>query len=208
MDELKPEIKVKTKIKLIRIPLKTGVRDVIPVKTGVRDVIPAMGPPTKMTDLTVKKLEEAFSIGATILEACIYADISRQTYYDWIKANPNLSDRFEQLREKPILKARDNIAKAIAAGDADTSKWYLERKKKDEFSTRSELTGKGGQGIKINVVDYDGKQRDSNTSPLRSGHATISVEDPAKPGEIQVVEDSPESGENGAVDQQDQPSGT
>lgn len=53
-----------------------------------------MARPTKLNELTVKKLEEAFLIGATVEEACFYADISKQTYYNWSKENPELFDRF------------------------------------------------------------------------------------------------------------------
>jgi hypothetical protein len=105
------------------------------------------GRPTKLDDLTVKKLEEAFAIDATVLEACAYADISRETFYNWSKANPALFDRFEMLRQNPMLKARNVIVKALQVEDIDTAKWYAERKAKAEFSTRQELTGPGGAAM-------------------------------------------------------------
>jgi hypothetical protein len=40
------------------------------------------GRPTKMTPDTVKKLEEAFLLGCSDIEACLVADISKQTLYN------------------------------------------------------------------------------------------------------------------------------
>lgn len=93
----------------------------------------------KMTPETLAKLEEAFAIDASIPEACMFAGISLDTYYRWIKEFPKLSERFAQLRQKPILKARHVVVSNISAGNVETSKWYLERKAKSEFALRSEM---------------------------------------------------------------------
>lgn len=91
------------------------------------------------------KLEEAFSIDCTVLEACFFAGISTQCYYDWIKDEPKLVDRFNELRQKPVLKARNVIVKSLE--NPEISKWYLERKAKGEFAQRSEVTGPGGVSL-------------------------------------------------------------
>ena len=65
-----------------------------------------------------------------------------------MKADPKLSDRLELLRNKPVLAARNNVVKAMGIEhDLETSKWYLERKVKSEFSSRQEMTGPGGAPI-------------------------------------------------------------
>lgn len=99
----------------------------------------------KFNEDTVRKLEESFAIGASVSEACYYADISRETYYRWEKENPELKEKYDRLKEKPVLKARQTIAKAL--DNVDVAKWYLERKLKGEFSLRSELTGKDGADL-------------------------------------------------------------
>jgi hypothetical protein len=93
----------------------------------------------KLTPECVGKLEYAFSIDATVEEACYYADISRDTYYTWIKENKVLADKFERLRQRPVLTARDTVSKSLNTPQG--AQWYLERKKKLEFSTRQELGG-------------------------------------------------------------------
>jgi len=95
------------------------------------------GRPLEFTPEVVKKLEEAFSIDASISEACFYANISRQSYYNNVKEGMELFDRFEALRQKPILKARQTIVKSL--DDPYHAQWYAERKRKSEFATRQEI---------------------------------------------------------------------
>ena len=99
-----------------------------------------------MDDLTLKKLEEAFSIDSTVEEACFYADISHQTYYNWVESFPKLKERFDSLRNKPVLKARQEVVKGLD-GNPEFSLKYLERKKKQEFSPRTEMTGADGKDL-------------------------------------------------------------
>lgn len=90
------------------------------------------GRPSVMTMDTLNKLREAFAIGCTKVEACAYAKIGESTLYDYINANPLFSEEIEILIQTPILKAKNTIVKNL--DDVDTAKWYLQRKKKDEFS--------------------------------------------------------------------------
>ena len=112
--------------------------------------------------MKVKKLEEAFSIGASVSEACMYADIHRDTYYRWIRNNPLLQDRFQALLEKPILKARQTVVNAIGSNPELALK-FLERKRKAEFSTRNEITGEDGKPmtneIKITFQDFSDESK-------------------------------------------------
>jgi hypothetical protein len=92
----------------------------------------------KFTEETIRKLEEVFAIDWTVWEACFYADISWDTYYRWIKENPELSEKFNRLREKPVLKARMEVVKWL--NDKEFAMKYLKNKRNKEFNERSELT--------------------------------------------------------------------
>lgn len=121
------------------------------------------GRPTIMTDDTIKKLEEVFALGGSDSEACFYANISKQTLYNYQKEHPEFVDRKEALKEKPILKARQTVVKAL--DDPKDAQWFLERKRKEEFSLRSELTGPEGEllsPIKIEIVN--GNKSDNSVS--------------------------------------------
>lgn len=68
-----------------------------------------VGRPTIMTTETLRKLEEAFALGCTDLEACLYADISKTTLYDYQQAHPESVERKEELKEHPVLLARQTV---------------------------------------------------------------------------------------------------
>lgn len=108
------------------------------------------GRPTKMTEPTIKKLEEAFAIGATDAEACFYADISHETLYTYQDKNPGFLERKRALKERPVLLARQSVIKGMES-DPNLALKYLERRKKDEFGLRHELTGKDGENIGVSL---------------------------------------------------------
>lgn len=94
--------------------------------------------------ITVEKLHDlkfAFCIGATTVEACGYADITEQGYNKWLRNMPEdlrLEWKFlvEQWKRDLVLKARHSVF--VEMDDPNMAKWYLERKRRDEFATRTE----------------------------------------------------------------------
>lgn len=97
-----------------------------------------VGRPTKLTPETIDKLRTAFLMGCSDIEACLYADISKTALYNYQNKNPKFVDQKEQWKEQLTLKARTVIANALNNKDENTAKWYLERKAKNEFSTKVE----------------------------------------------------------------------
>ncbi len=127
-----------------------------------------MGRPTVMTDDVLKKLEYAFNIGSNDREACSFAKISEKTLYNYQKENPDFLLKKLQDKDKPILKATATVVEDL--DKVETAKWYLERRKKKDFSSRSELTGAEGEAIPLtilsgmsNVLNNDSNQEDNNT---------------------------------------------
>ena len=112
-----------------------------------------VGRPTLMTPETIAKLEDAFMYGANDKEACFVAEISKSTFYDYCQANPEFVERIDALRDMTKMLAKRNIARAVKKENEDdkagvqTSQWYAERKVKDEFSIRQEVTGKDGKDL-------------------------------------------------------------
>ena len=96
------------------------------------------GRPTVMTQVTVQKLEHAFVYDSPVEEACLYAGISKQTYYNFCKEHPDFLDRIEQLRNAPYFVLRKRVV-AAAEHDADLALKFLERKRPQEFSTRAQI---------------------------------------------------------------------
>lgn len=109
-----------------------------------------VGRPTAMTEEVIRKIEEVAALDGSIEEMAYYAGIHRDTIYAKMKEDKEFSDRINDLRERPILKARQTIVKGLE--QPDNARWYLERKKKLEFAQRSELTGKDGGAIEVNSL--------------------------------------------------------
>lgn len=109
------------------------------------------GRPTLMDAQTIAKLEQAFSLDATILEACLFAGISDDVYYDYLKKEPKFADRVKALRSTPVLKARDAVISAFKK-DPNLALKYLERKAKREFAPRTELTGADGKDLPVPIL--------------------------------------------------------
>lgn len=125
-------------------------------KKNPEDYLPT-GRPTKLTPETIDKLRTSFLMGCSDIEACLYADISKTALYNYQQKNPDFVDQKEQWKEQLTLKARTVIATSLNNKDENTAKWYLERKCKNEFSTKveNEISGKG---LNIMVADENTKE--------------------------------------------------
>jgi hypothetical protein len=95
----------------------------------------SIGRPTVVNDTVIPKLVDAFSLGCTDEEACLYADIGMSTLYKYQEANPEFVERKKLLKQKPFLKARNTVIKHL--DDPDHAEWYLERKGKNEFGMKT-----------------------------------------------------------------------
>ena len=116
--------------------------------------------PVKLDDLTVKKLEDAFKLGCSVSEACFSADISRQTYYNWIDSFPQMKERFDSLKENPIFLARKSVVDGLQ-GNPELALKFLERKLKNEFSMKTESETSGS--IEIKIAKEISEKNETNT---------------------------------------------
>ena len=114
-----------------------------------------MARPTIMTPEVIAKLEEAFAWGCTDSEACLWAEIAMPTLYKYQEKHPEFVDRKNALKDNPILLARQSVLKGIKR-DPKLALSFLERKKKDEFSlkTETDITS-GGQALTA-LVEFVG----------------------------------------------------
>ena len=97
-----------------------------------------MGRPTVVTPEVLAKLEQAFGMGCSDKEACLYADISMDTLYYYQGKHPDFCQWKALLKEKPVLKARNTVVTSL--NDPEHAKWYLERKARSEFGREKEIT--------------------------------------------------------------------
>lgn len=111
------------------------------------------GRPTVMTDAVVQKLEEAFALGCTDAEACVYAGICRRTLGYYCEENPDFLHRKEDLKTTPVLKARKVVVDALAEKDVNTARWLIE-KLDGKAKQAVEHTGPDGGALKIEVISF------------------------------------------------------
>lgn len=109
---------------------------------------------TKLTPEVVTKLKEAFAIDCNITEACYYAQISRETYYRWVKQNPELYDEFRFMKQALPLKAKHNIAQRIHAGSVEDSWRYLERRQSKRYAENLKTEHKETKNAEVDPGDY------------------------------------------------------
>jgi len=112
------------------------------------------GRPTKMTSHCVKKLEDAFIIGATDSEACSYADITRQTLYNYCDKNDGFLDRKEVLKSSLTLKAKMIISAALDDGDLATAHKVIDRKEGQRI--KQEISSKEGNPLTLFIQQLSG----------------------------------------------------
>ncbi len=84
------------------------------------------GRPTVRSPEIITKLEQAFSLGATALGAIFHAGISKTTFYKWCEDDPELKDRLDALKQRPVLKALKTVNDDL--GNPQTAKWLLEKR--------------------------------------------------------------------------------
>lgn len=107
-------------------------------------------PSVKLTNVIA-----AFSFGCTDKEACIHADITERQLYYYQETHPEFVSTKALLKEKPVLKARKTIVDGLDKDE--NARWYLERKRKEEFSPKMILTGTfvGGRLPEEQVEEID-----------------------------------------------------
>jgi len=86
----------------------------------------------------VTKLEQAWALGCSDTEAAFYAGISKAGLSRYIKSSEKIAERKELLKCNPVLISRQEVIKAIQAGNAKLALKLLERVKRDEFALRQE----------------------------------------------------------------------
>lgn len=127
-----------------------------------------VGRPTVMTPEVVNKLEQGFTMGFTDEEACLYANISKQTLYDYCKRVEGYTDRKEELKNHPKLLAKVNLYNALKDNKKiEDSKWYLERRDKD-FKQKTDITSNDNelQPVLVKFISDNTDEGNINSSRI------------------------------------------
>jgi hypothetical protein len=126
-----------------------------------------LGAPIAIDDKTLQILEECFLMGCSDGEACLRADISQSTLYNYQTKNPDYLERKKLLKKNPTYRARQSVYTALEK-DPELSLKYLERKEKNEFSLKTIIDEVSTFTLKQPIYSTDYKEY------LRLKHGTKS----------------------------------
>ena len=107
-----------------------------------------VGRPTVMTPETIAKLESAYLLGCTDVEACFAADVGQTTLYRYCEENPEFRERKERLKANPVFLARGIVTEALQAKDKAMALEVLKSKQGMKLA----LTGEDGGPVQISSV--------------------------------------------------------
>lgn len=111
----------------------------------------------KLDDEIVRKLKEAFTIGATIKEASFYAGVTDRTYFRWKEKYPELFQDIEGVSANSDLRAKQTIANRLT--EIDTAKWWIERRDPSfRPHTKTEVDAKVDQRISLEPANEENKK--------------------------------------------------
>jgi len=107
-----------------------------------------------ITRSKVAKLTEILENGGSVEDACIFAKISKATYYRELKVNERFETQMAIAKNKVKLKAITNITEQIDKGSPDFSQWWLEHKHSKEFSKRPDVAVQVNN-FTVDFVEHD-----------------------------------------------------
>jgi len=118
---------------------------------------PKRGRPTKITQDILNKLEQAFMLGCTDGEASLFAGISTTTLYNYQIKHPEFIVRKSDLRDNPVLLARQAVIDGLGKDHAHALK-VMERLSKDYKQKKEvEVTSDSFESI---LVELSKKPKD------------------------------------------------
>lgn len=118
----------------------------------------------------IQSLKPFLEAGLSRNKACESIGLTPSTLSNWVKADDSLSIKLQGWENAINIQAMANVAAAIAKeaemDDArkETSKWWLERRMKQVFSTRVENTGADGKDLPTPVISLDVLRRDNSST--------------------------------------------
>ena len=116
-------------------------------KTPEEKALTKMGRPLALENPETRaNLLAAASFDMNVEAMCAYAGIDKATYYRYIKENPDFLNEITQKQTLPYQRAIQTIITKME-DDPHLAMKYLERKHKNEFSPRQEVTGADGEKL-------------------------------------------------------------
>jgi hypothetical protein len=99
-------------------------------------------------------LRPFFELDYSVNKACDFAGIPSPTVHTWILDDEELRLKIQAWRGSGACAARKVILTEIKKGNREDSKWWLERREKNDFSTKTEQESNVNERRILEIVDY------------------------------------------------------
>lgn len=116
--------------------------------------------PKDVNEKAWRLVVEAWTDGLSDREAAFHATknsrchIRESDIKQWKHDNPEVAELCEFLQSRIVSKAKMNVKEKIEQGDIATSKWLLERKAPEEFSSKAAVAFEGA-AIEVTIGDKE-----------------------------------------------------
>lgn len=110
-------------------------------------------------EMIVQSLQPYLEMGLSRNRACSLIGLAPATLSNWVKEDPALGIKLtgweNAMNVLAIANLKSALEKEAETEDVkkETSKWWAERKMKEDFSTRTEQTGADGQPLVIALAE-------------------------------------------------------
>lgn len=144
-------------------------------------------------------LEQYIKSKGIIEHICEKVGISKFTYYEWRKNDPEFIKNIESLRSTEIYEVEDILKQLVfAKKDPGSVKFYLRSKHPDyKLKVQSEIIGVGLKSAKQMMDEYDAemKQHDTNNTTTTTaekrddevGLDTVPLQDKKQEGSVSTI---------------------
>ena len=113
----------------------------------------------------MESLKPFIEAGFSRNKACFAIKLEPTTLSKWVQADESLSMKLTGWENTMGMLALANVYSGLQKESEtedprkETSKWYLERRMKDQFSTRQESTGKDGKDLVPKTISSEKAQQ-------------------------------------------------
>lgn len=113
----------------------------------------------KNKEVYFEAMKPYLQIGCSVYEACLQSNVPSRTVYDYQKADNVFAEMIKKEQEYASVLARGVVVKSIKKNDVNTARWYLSKKKPDEFGDKM-MNVQGDVNINMLLAGYDSLEED------------------------------------------------
>lgn len=143
-----------------------------------------MARPSKFSQDTADRILSALRAGNTRTASALYVGVDYSTLKRWSDRNAEFRAALDRAEAEAEVRYVAVLAKAANEGDTGAAKWWLERRRSEDWRERKELqhTGKDGESLSAlsdddldaQIAAYQARTRTRAQTATGAGEAPIS----------------------------------